>query len=59
VTIPPNTAATVHVPAASADTVTEGGAPAARSAGVSFLRTEGDRAVFEIGSGSYVFRSKP
>ena len=55
VTIPANTTATVFIPAASAETVTEGGKPAAQSDGVKFLRMENDRAVFEIESGTYTF----
>ena len=57
VTIPANTTATVFMPAASADTVTERGKPAARSKGVQFLRQEKGCAVYAIGSGSYEFRS--
>jgi hypothetical protein len=58
VTIPANTTATVFIPAASAETVTEGGKPAAQSGGVKFLRMENDRAVFEIESGAYTFGSR-
>jgi alpha-L-rhamnosidase len=58
VTIPPNTTATVFVPAASADAVTESGRPAMHSYGVSFLRTENGCAVFAVESGSYEFESK-
>lgn len=57
VTLPANTTATVFLPATSAETVSESGLPASQSAGVTFLRQEGDRAVFQIGSGSYVFSS--
>ena len=57
IAIPANTTATVHVPAQSADSVTEGGRPAAQSRGVKFLRFENGRAVFEIESGAYIFRS--
>jgi hypothetical protein len=57
VTIPANTTATVFIPAASVETVTEGGQPAAQSGGVKFLRMENDRAVFEIQSGIFTFRS--
>ena len=57
VTIPPNTTATVYVPAKSADAVTESGNPAAQSPGVKFLREENGCAVFEIGSGKYEFVS--
>ena len=57
VTVPPNTTATVHVPANDPATVTEAGQPAARAAGVKFLRGEPDAAVFEAGSGVYRFHS--
>jgi hypothetical protein len=57
VTIPANTTAAVFIPAASAETVKEGGKPAAQSSGVKFLRMENDRAVFEIESGDYTFKS--
>jgi hypothetical protein len=58
VTIPANTTAIVFIPAASAETVTEGGKPAAQSGGVKFLRMENDRAVFEIESGAHTFVSR-
>jgi len=57
VTIPPNTTATVYVPAKSADGVTEGGKTAAQSSGVKFLRLENGCAVFEVESGSYKFET--
>jgi alpha-L-rhamnosidase len=55
VTVPSNTVAEVHVPAASRWDVTEGGRPASRASGVRFLRMENGAAVFEAGSGSYAF----
>jgi len=55
VTIPPNAAATVHVPARGAAAVTEGGRPAAHAPGVRFLRMEGGAAVLAVGSGDYTF----
>jgi alpha-L-rhamnosidase len=65
VTVPPNATATVHVPTSAKDAdaveggaVTEGGKPAVEARGVKFLRMEGDRAVFEVGSGSYSFASE-
>jgi alpha-L-rhamnosidase len=58
VTIPPNTTATVHVPARDEASVTESGKPAAKAEGVKFLRMEGGSAVFEVGSGAYRFASK-
>ena len=54
-TLPPNTTATVYVPAKDATSVKESGQPAAAAKGVKFLRTEHDAAVFEVGSGSYSF----
>jgi alpha-L-rhamnosidase len=58
VAIPANCRATVHVPAQSATTVTESGKPAADARGVKFLRYQDGRAVFEVGSGQYAFRSE-
>lgn len=57
ITIPANTTAEVYVPARTADDVTEGGRKADGAESVRFLRQEGDRAVFAIGSGSYSFKS--
>ena len=56
--IPPNTTATVFVPADSAESVRESGRPAARSRGVNFLRMESGCAVFAVESGRYEFESK-
>lgn len=59
VTIPANTTATVYVPAAGAESVTESGRSAfAGAEGVRFLRMEGDDAVFAVASGDYTFASK-
>lgn len=55
VILPPNTRAEVHVPAADPSMVRESGGPATEAAGVRFRRMENGRAVFEIGSGNYVF----
>ncbi|WP_176444669.1 family 78 glycoside hydrolase catalytic domain [Paenibacillus herberti] len=57
VTIPVNTTATVYVPAVDPSTVSEGGKPADEAVGVQFLRMEGDKAVYSVGSGSYSFAS--
>jgi alpha-L-rhamnosidase len=56
VTIPANTTATVWVPAKDAAGVMESGKPAAAAKGVKFVREEGDRAVFDVASGTYSFR---
>ncbi len=55
--VPPNTTATLYLPAESTQTVTESSGPAGQSAGVRFLRMEGDTAVFEVGPGTYAFRT--
>ncbi|HEY3268831.1 MAG TPA: glycoside hydrolase family 78 protein [Armatimonadota bacterium] len=57
VTIPANTTATVSIPAASPEAVTEGSRPAAQSEGVRFLHTDRGRAVYFVGSGEYEFQS--
>jgi alpha-L-rhamnosidase len=57
VTIPPNTLATVYVPAKDAAGVTESGIPAAKTEGVMFLRMENGAAVYAVGSGTYQFQS--
>jgi alpha-L-rhamnosidase len=57
VTIPPNTTATVFVPAKAAKAVREGDKAAGEAEGVKFLRMEGNAAVYEIGSGKYSFVS--
>ncbi|HMD62046.1 MAG TPA: family 78 glycoside hydrolase catalytic domain [Opitutaceae bacterium] len=59
VTVPANATATVFVPTRSAADVTESGKPAAKADGVRFLRSEGAAAAYEIGSGTYHFRSGP
>ncbi len=57
VVVPPNTTATIRVPAAGAAGVTEGGRPAAAAEGVRALGLSGGTAVFEVGAGSYTFAS--
>lgn len=56
--IPANTTATVFLPAREGAAVLEDGAAAERSAGVTCLRREGDRAVFFIESGRYTFETQ-
>ena len=58
VIVPPNTRATVHVPAANIGDVTEGGQPALKVPGITFLRMDKQRAIFSLGSGHYTFVSK-
>ena len=57
VTIPANTTATVYLPTRDAAGITESGKLLAQASGVKFLRSEGDRAVLAVESGSYRFRS--
>ncbi len=57
VAVPANSTATVYVPADDAAAVTESGGPAAQADGVQFLRAEGAAAVYQVGSGTYHFRS--
>jgi alpha-L-rhamnosidase len=57
VEIPPNTTATVFVPATEASLVTESRRPAAEAPGVRFLRMEPHAAVYAVSSGRYVFQS--
>jgi alpha-L-rhamnosidase len=52
-TVPANSTATVSLPILSG--VSENGKPAAQCPGVKFLRTEGGRSVFEVGSGRFLF----
>ena len=57
VVIPPNTTATVVVPAAEGSVITEGGQPAEKTEGVKFIRNEPGAAVYEVQSGTYEFHS--
>lgn len=56
-TVPANTAATVHVPAADPAAVEESGQPAAQADGVAVLPSEPGAAVYRVGSGTYHFTS--
>lgn len=58
ITIPANTKAEVHIPAANADRVMEGGKPANSLEGVKFLRMQNGKAVFDVASGDYQFSVK-
>jgi hypothetical protein len=57
ITVPPNTTATIFIPASGPDVVTESAKPAAQSEGVTFLRSESGAVVYQIGSGAYRFNS--
>jgi hypothetical protein len=58
VTIPVNTTATVFIPAASPNVVTESGKPVAQSEGVTLLRVDAGAVVYQIGAGVYRFASR-
>jgi alpha-L-rhamnosidase len=57
VTVPPNTRATIYIPASAAEGITEGGLPLAQSDGLKVTGQEGGYVVVEAGSGSYSFRA--
>lgn len=57
VVIPPNTTASVFVPAVKLEDVTESEKPASGAAGVAYMGMDGAAAVFEVGSGKYHFES--
>jgi alpha-L-rhamnosidase len=57
VTIPPNTTATVYVPALDAAGVLESGIPLDKVQGVKFIRMENNASVVAVGSGTYRFQS--
>ncbi len=57
VTIPPNTTATVYVPATDVSAVTETGVAISKVMGVKFSRMENGAAVFVVESGTYRFES--
>ena len=55
--VPPNTTATVYVPASDPSQVQERGRVIGESSSVRFVRAELGAAIFEVPSGSYHFRS--
>jgi alpha-L-rhamnosidase len=57
VTIPPNTTATLRLPATDAATVTEGGQPLQVANGVGAIAHQGRIATIELGAGRYDFES--
>jgi alpha-L-rhamnosidase len=58
ITVPGNSKAFVYIPANAKSDVTESGERATISKGIKFLRMEQNRALFEIGSGEYQFKSR-
>jgi hypothetical protein len=57
VTIPANTSAEIHVPTTNASAVTESGMPAASSPGVTYIGASNNAAIYNVGSGNYIFSS--
>jgi len=57
VEVPPNTTATVRLPKARLEQVTEGEKPLRDRADISNARQVGDAALLDVGSGKYVFES--
>ena len=57
VVVPPNATATVYMPAANLNDVTEGQRPAIKAEGIGSFRYANGGAVFEVVSGSYDFTS--
>jgi alpha-L-rhamnosidase len=55
ISIPANTTAVVHIPANSADEITEAGNAISNSADIKFIKMDKGAAVFEIASGNYQF----
>lgn len=55
ITVPPNTTATVYIPATTADHITEAGNPIEQAEGVNAVRREAETAICEVEPGSYHF----
>jgi alpha-L-rhamnosidase len=53
--VPANASATLYLPASSAGSVQEGGKSAAHATGVTLVRYEKGKAVYDLKSGSYEF----
>jgi alpha-L-rhamnosidase len=58
ITIPENSTATVYIPTKNAKSITEGNRKIDKIKELKFLKTEGVYAAFEIGSGTYNFKSE-
>jgi alpha-L-rhamnosidase len=56
ITIPTNTTAIVYVPAGEGKQVMEGLVSAEKAPGVRFITSEGNRRIYEVGSGNYYFK---
>ncbi|NOX67139.1 MAG: family 78 glycoside hydrolase catalytic domain [Chlorobi bacterium] len=58
ISVPVNSSATVYIPSANTEDVTENGIRASKSEGVTFLRQDDKYAVYSVLSGQYNFTSK-
>jgi hypothetical protein len=58
VEVPPNTTASVRLPATRVAAVTESGRPLAAGDGIAAVRQDGDAVVVDVGSGRYAFASE-
>ena len=58
VVVPANSSATLYLPTAAADRITESGRPLGEARSVTMLGTEGSSAVLKLESGRYSFVSK-
>jgi alpha-L-rhamnosidase len=56
--VPPNSTATLWLPAREGGEITEGAKPIARSPGARFLRREAGRAIYAVDAGTYVFETQ-
>lgn len=57
ISIPVNSTATIYVPCVPGAAITESGQPASQAEGVKYINEEHGKAVFEVSSGNYSFRS--
>jgi alpha-L-rhamnosidase len=55
ITVPPNTTATVFIPAGEGAQISENGMPVEEAQSIMFLRRETDAAVFKVSAGEYSF----
>jgi alpha-L-rhamnosidase len=58
VTVPPNTTATVRIPATDASKVTESGKATAGATGITLLRADSGFVSYRVGSGTYRFEAR-
>lgn len=56
--VPPNTTATVYIPAASATEITESNRPLSSTKGIRQTGQKKGYIIVEVGSGKYVFKSE-